>query len=556
MGRVLLILAVLASLCGLTFFWTLGAAEPPADFTFVNRGEVRTLDPNRMSWLEDIRIGYALWEGLYALDPATLQPIPGAAGQIDISDDRLTYTFHIRPDARWSNGDAVLAGDFVFAWRRMLDHPGDYSYLFDAIAGAKAYRAAIAAKQPADFATVGIQIIDPHTLRVRLAWPIPYFPDLCAFPPYWPLHQASMQPFLDPASGSYQSTFTRPPHLVTNGPFSLTRWEFRRRMRLQANPFYWDRGHVKSKVIEVLPAEDTMWGFLKYESKAADWLPDAAGAIGSELWKQKRPDLHVYPAFATYFYSLNCRPTLSSGKPNPLADVRVRRALSMAIDRRPIVSTITRLGERPAAHFIPPGIFSGYQSPPGSEYNPQEAARLLAEAGYPAGQGFPAITILFNTEFQHGDIAQLIRRQWLENLGIDVGLEGVEVKLFRQRLQKKDYAIARATWYGDYNDPSTFTDKYRSTSENNDAGWTSLDYDALCDRALAQADPALRLNLFRQAEQLLLDQQPIIPLYHPVNAALLHPNVKGIELTPRNFTQLKSVSVEKVPPTQKNPSPP
>lgn len=545
MGRVLVILAVLAALCATTFLWTLGATDRPADFTFINRGELRTLDPNRMSWLEDIRVGYALWEGLYALDPKTLQPIPGSAGQIDLTPDRRTYTFHIRPEARWSSGDALKAGDFVFAWRRMLEHPGDYSYLFDVISGAKAYKAAFAAGRKPDFSTVGIELLDDRTLRVRLDWPVPYFPDLCAFAPFWPLHEPSMRDFWDDKTHAYKTTFTRPPYLVTNGPFRLTKWEFRRRMRLEANPNYWDIANVRSRVIEILPAEDTMWGFLKYESGAANWLPDAAGAIGAELWAKKRPDLHVFPAFGTYFYTFNCREKFSDGSPNPLADARVRMALSLAIDRRPIVETITRLGERPAGHFIPPGVFPTYQSPPGVEYDPKRAAELLAQAGYPGGRGFPSISILFNTEFHHGDVAQMIRRQWLENLGIDVGLEGVEVKLFRQRLQRKDYAIARASWYGDYNDPSTFTDKYRSTSENNDADWISKPFEQLCDAALAEPDSARRMELFRQAEELLLQQQPIIPLYHPGNVCLFRPNVKGIYLTPQNMVQLKAVYVEK-----------
>ena len=574
MGRVLVILAVLAALCATTFLWTLGTAESPADFTFVNRGELRTLDPNRMSWLEDIRIGYALWEGLYALEPKTLEPIPGAASEIDLTPDRRGYTFHIRPEARWSNGDPLKAGDFVFAWRRMLEHPGDYSYLFSCIRGARQYQQAYAVLQQrydkekpgrwsvtssnqalfvpdprptgdAEFASVEIAIPDDKTLVVSLDSPVPYFPDLCAFPPFWPLHEPSMREFWNDQTHAYDTKFTRPPYLVTNGPFRLTKWEFRRRMRLEANPNYWDIAHVKSRVIEVLPAEDAMWGFLKYESGAADWLPDAAGAIGAELWAQKRPDLHVYPAFGTYFYTLNCREKFSNGTPNPLADVRVRLALSMAVDRRSIVQTITRLGEQSAGHFIPVGVFPTYHSPPGVEYDPKRAAELLAAAGYPGGRGFPAIGILFNTEFHHGDVAQMIRRQWLENLGIDVGLEGVEVKLFRQRLQQKDYAIARASWYGDYNDPSTFTDKYRSTSENNDAGWISKPFDQLCDAALAEPDSARRMDLFRQAEQLLLQQQPIIPLYHTVNVCLFRPNIKGLELTPRNMVQLKSVYVEK-----------
>src|SRR5688500_3001365 len=218
MGRMLLIpLAVLALLAGSLVWSGAGGVERRADFTFINRGEIGTLDPNRMSWLQDIRVGYALWEGLYAHDPQTLEPVPGAAASVDINSDKTVYTFHLRPEGRWSNGDPVTAGDFVFAWRRMLESPGDYTYLLHYIRGAQQYQqafhneeAAVAAK--ADFASVGVHVLDPLTLRVTLKHPVAFFPDICAFPPMFPLNERSMRPFArtDDKTGrvSYDKAFT------------------------------------------------------------------------------------------------------------------------------------------------------------------------------------------------------------------------------------------------------------------------------------------------------------------------------------------------------------
>lgn len=543
MLRVTLILLALVLLLFGAFTWSSSARDPRADFTFINRGEIGTLDPNRMSWSQDIRVGYALWEGLYTLDPLTLEAIPGVAEKIDISEDKRVYTFHLRHDARWGNGDEVLADDFVFAWRRMLEQPGDYTYLFHAIRGARKYQEDFAAARRdritlPDFADVGIELLDGRTLRVTLENPMTYFPDLCAFVPFWPLHRASME-----AAEQQGLSFTRPPHLVTNGPYKLVSWNFREKLRLEQNAYYWDRANVKSRTIDVLIGPEPMWAFLKYQAGAADWLTDATGSIGAELYQQKRSDMHVVQGFGTYMYKLNCLAKLPSGQTNPLADARVRLALSLAIDRQGIVDMITRLGEPVAATFVPPGVFAGYRSPAGVQFDPNEAKRLLAEAGYPGGAGFPQVSIMFNSEFHHGDVAQYIRRQWMEHLGVTVTLEPLEIKTFREKLHSTAYSIARASWMGDYNDISTFLDCYRTGSENNDTGWGNSEYDRLLDEATREPDQAKRLRLFEQAEDLLMKEQPIVPLYHYVNAAMFRDNVKGLSMHPRNTVIFKQIEV-------------
>jgi oligopeptide transport system substrate-binding protein len=601
MLRLLIIPVALLALLGGMMFWSGGATRQKADFSFINRGEIGTLDPNRMSWMQDIRLGYALWEGLYALDPKTLDAVPGCA-EVEVSPDKTVYTFHIRPTAKWSNGDDVLARDFYFAWRRMLEEPGDYTYLLHSIKGSEEYekafpdyvKARTAAYEqwdkekdalgphaapppepkvnpPADISGLALFPADPRMLRVTLTQPVAFFPDVVAFPPMFPLNEKSMEEFLDKNAFQhtgrriYDKEFTRPPKLVTNGAYRLQSWEFKRRLRIEANPYYWDRANVKSKVIDQVSAEDPQWAYEMYNSGGVDWLSEIPGDIGAELkakGEQARADnparrlkglppldehrdLHVFTSFGTYFYSFNCQPKLNNGAMNPFADVRVRRALTMVVDKKEIVDTITRLGEQPATTYIPVGAFPRYHSPEGIPRDVEKARQLLAEAGYPQGRGFPSVSLLFNNEGQHGPIAENVHRQWQDKLGIDIRLEGIEIKQFRDRLHSKDYAVCRASWYGDYNDPSTFTDKYLPDGGNNDSGWNNDAYADLCKKAGTEPDADKRLRYFEQAEKVLLDEAPILPIYSYVNSYLFRDNVTGLPLNSRAMVMFKSIEVKR-----------
>jgi oligopeptide transport system substrate-binding protein len=525
----------------------LSRAADKADFIFVNRGDVGTLDPNRMSWMQDIRIGYALWEGLYALDSDSLDPVPGAAEKIDISDDKLTYTFHLRANGKWSNGDPVTPADFVFAWKRMLQEPGDYTYLLFYIQGAREYSEAYE-KDPrsAKWETVSVKTPDERTIVVTLENPTPFFPDIVAFPPMFPLNEKTLAPFkhVDPQSGrtTYDAAFAQPPNLVTNGPFTLTRWQLRVGQTLTKNPYYWDVKNVLCNTIESQNYDDPLLAFQKYEQGEVDWLADTTGDIAAQLRDAGRKDIKIFPSFGTYFYTFNCSPTLNGGRTNPFADVRVRQALTMAIDKRPIVRNVTKLGEEITSLYVPP-TFPNYKRPTGLAFDVKKAKELLADAGYPNGENFPSVKLMFNTEFNdHKLIAEIVSRQWKKNLNINVELDGMEIKQFQTRLHGKDYDVSRASWYGDYNDVSTFTDKYRSDSLNNDSAWSNAQYDQLLDAATKERDPQKRLDLLAQAEQILVTEVPIIPLYHYVNKYAFRDNVKGIPLNPRNMVVFKRVT--------------
>lgn len=557
-------LALLALLAG-AVVWSNKDLGAPADFSFINRGENKTLDLGVMSWMQDIRIAYALYEGLYTPDPVTLRPIPGCADHTTANDAKTVYTFHIRSDAKWSNGDDLVAGDFVFAWRRLIEQPAEYSYLFDYVKGARAYSDAFSqwkqaidqwaksgakgTRPPAPPFDVGVEAVNAKTLKVTLEHPLAILPELCAFPCFFPQYERCMHAFRQMDStgsyvASYDQTFTRPPNLVTNGPYKLTEWSFKRRVRLAASDYYWDRKHVKSRIIDELYADDPLAQYRIYEAGNTDWLADVDGDMAADLLAQGRTDVKLIPAFGTYFYDFNCDPNFKDGSPNPFADRRVRRAFTMALDKTPIVQNVTRTGEPIATTYIPRGVFPDYKSPPGLPYDVAAARRLLAEAGYPGGAGFPHVTILFNNDFpQHGDIAQVVRRQWQVNLGVEVSLEGEELKVYADRLNRHEFAVGRGSWYGDYDDPSTFTDVYKATSQNNNPDWKNARYDALLKKAEYEKDPKTRFDILSQAENILLEDAPIMPMYQYVGRYLIHDNVHGIPLDPRQMVMLHAVEV-------------
>jgi oligopeptide transport system substrate-binding protein len=552
MGRLLIIPLVLLLLLAGAVVWSGGSSEHPADFRFISVRDINTLDINQMSYLQDIRITYAIREGLYSYDGMTLEPIPAVATGFDLSADKRVYTFHLRPEVRWSNGDPVVAGDFLFAWKRMLDSPAEYTYLHYYIQGAEEYVTRGARGEPVDIKTVGIEAVDPHTFRVTLHDPVPFMLDLMAYTPFYPLHEKSMEKFkqVDAATGkvTYNQSFTRPPDVVTNGAFNLVAWDFRQRLRLEQNPFYWDKGNVKSRSIEMLVVEDALSQVLLYDAGKADWLSSVPSEVAPELLAVNRPDFHTFAGFGTEYLSLMVKPTFNNGQKNPLADMRIRHALAMTIDKDAIVKNITRMGEKPSTTFIPPEIFTplGWRSTPGIPYDPARAKQLLAEAGYPNGGTLPGVTYLFRSGLPTSkEMAQLLARQWKQKLNLDIPLENQETKTVRERLNNHDYSICVSDWIGDYNDPSTFTDMYLSNSDNNNCGWISAEYDRLCHDAAKEIDAQKRLRLLEKAEQILNREAPIVGLFVLTNQYMFRDNVHGINLQPRNTVIFKGVYVDK-----------
>jgi oligopeptide transport system substrate-binding protein len=641
MLRILLIPLGLLALLIAALAWSGGTAQKRAEFTFINRGDIITLDLNEMSYMQDFRLTYGIREGLYQLEPDTLLPIPAGAVSHEVSEDKKVWTFHLRPEARWSNGDPLTARDYAFSWRWMLEQPGEYTYLFYYIKGAENYKNALAKhfespeKEPAPrFADVGIETPDPYTFRVTLTNPVPYMLELLAFPPFYPRHERSMVPFrefaerdamegfakhlkdndrdistmtLDEVRGalpayiatiggsddakviqrmidtghirhSYRWDYTRPPHVVTNGPYVLTDWDFKVRLWLEKSDTYWDKANVKSDTIEMVVNENPLSKFLQYETGQVDWDADVPGELAAELRAKGRKDLRAAPAFGTAFLTFLCRPELPpnlGGGPNPLVDVRVRQALAMSFDRQFIVDNVTRMGELPARTYIPPDgtlkdyVFRDADDPqkhysdeelrqmlaspgglsgpgPGLPYDVERARKLLADAGYPGGRGFPRLPITYNTDSPaRTKIVQRLQVDWKRNLGIDVELRGVELKTYRDEVTNKQYAISTVAWYGDYPDASTYTDKYKSDSLQNDAAYEVPAYDELLKQAEQEPDATQRLRMLAEAEHMLNTQVPIAPIYHYVNVNLTHDNVHGCEPNGRNITVFKHVWVDR-----------
>ena len=425
---------------------------------FISEGAIDTLDPQGTSWLIDFRVIECLFEPLLRVDPATGELEPAAAVALpEVSADGRTYTFTLREDAKWSTGAALRSIDFVYAWRRaiMPDLGADYSGLFLEIEGAEAFSrwraeqlsqvaaqkveanaAWLQAKQ--HFAdTVGLSTPDDRTLIVRLRRPVAYFNELAAFAAFMPVHAASAKTFesVDPKSGVVKlklDYFKDPKALVGNGPYQLTRWIAEQELVVDANPHYWARARVANARVVVQVVVDTGTALLRYEKGEADWYPGvptaesqaaelvAAGRAGD------RSDVHYGPAAGTYFYLFNCNPQVD-GRSNPLADPRVRRALSMAVDRTLLVENVTRLNQPVAKTFVPPGTIDGYNPPvdAGIGYDPEGAQALLAEAGYPGGQGLTGLSIMANSGGGHEKPALAIAKMWERALGLSVSVEEV-----------------------------------------------------------------------------------------------------------------------------------
>ena len=535
---------------------TTAARGQDAELVYATRGPITVLDPNQMSWMQDIQVGQEVFEGVYRLDPTTpdLKPRLGAASDVRVSDDGLTWDITIRDDAKWSNGEDVLASDFAFALQRNLREWRDYSYLIaEYVEGAREYYEAYASDpRSADFSAVGVEATGDKALRITLKHPITFFRDLLAFTVYWPQDESAMEPFKQTdAAGrvTYDAKWTNAGNISTNGPYTLRAWQPGVDLTMEMNPHYWDRGNVKSRTIKAVTNDNAGLALQQYEDGQIDWLTDSEPDIIRGLLSQGRggKDVFVFPGYGTYFYSFNCQPTLPGGGENPFADKRVRQALTMAVDKKPVVENVTRLGEPTTENYVPfvePSFFPGFPHPYGLPHDVNAAKQLLAQAGYPDGRGFPAgITLLYDTNVKtHGDVAQILVKQWKDKLGVNIELEPIENAQFKQRLGSQQYALARASWYGDYMDISTFTDKYLSYSDNNDAKWDNPRYDELCQQALRTADPEARYDLLSEAEEILLTEAPILPLYHYVNYFLHHEYVEGVPQNGRKMVSMMDIS--------------
>ncbi len=514
--------------------WFVAFCSPPfidtalADeqiFRIANMAEPEYLDPAMITGVVESNIVRNLFEGLCEYDPRDLSPIPGVAERWTISEDGLTYTFHLRKDARWTNGDPVTAHDFVYSWERVLNPAtaSRYAYQLYYVKNGEAYNKG----KIKDPKALGLAAPDDYTFVVTLENPTPFFLHLVLVETLRPVHRATVE--------KYGREWTRPEHIVSNGPFRLVTWIPQRKIVLKRNERYWDAASVKLEEAHFFPIDDQETALKKYMAGEVDWTRETPNAKTDLL--RKNPDFHADPYLGTYFYRLNVtRP--------PLDDVRVRRALGMSIDKEKITRFVTKAGEQPTDSYTPPGI-KGYVPPKGPGFDVKEAQRLLAEAGYPGGAGFPVLELQYNTSENHKRIAQVVQQMWKKNLGIRIALVNLEWQVYLKNQKRLDYDISRSGWIGDYPDPNTFLDLFVTGRGNNNTGWSNPRYDELIALAGREMDPEKRLGYFAEAEKILLEEMPIIPVYIYTRNYMIRPYVKGFYNNLLDIHPLKFVSIEK-----------
>lgn len=487
-------------------------AEARADLVFVNPSEPSTLDPALASDQASGRVITSLFEGLMRWNEAG-QAEPGVAEAVpEVSADGRQYTFRLRADARWSTGEAVTAGDFIASWERVLnpETAADYVTLLHVIRNAKPYSEGTLT----DFSQVGVAAPDARTLVVTLEQPAPYFTDLCAFTTYCPVHVRSLE-----AAGPRA---WEPEHLVGNGPYRLAEWRLNYRVVLERSPTYWDREAVALRRVEMRTISNAVSALNYFVTGTADLAMDKNGVPATLVDSLRRqPYFHSGPMLATGFMRFNC-----AAAGSPFTDPRVRRAFGLCLDRQRVVERVTRMGEPPAYSLVPPGCGDGYEPPrPDPMYDVAEARRLLAEAGYPGGRGFPLVRYLFPILETDQALAVEIQAMWENALGVKILPQKQEWKVYLDSMRKTNYDICRSSWVGDYNDPNTFLDMFLSGSGNNRTGWRNSDYDSLIAAAGDESDRSKRYALFQRAESLLIQTHAVIsPVWHFVGVQFYWPD--------------------------------
>ncbi len=476
--------------------------------------EPAALDPHLTTGLTEFNVMVALMEGLVTVDSETTEIRPGVAASWEISEDGKTYTFFLDPEACWSNGDIVTAHDFLFSFERILTPKlgAPYAYMLHAMRGAKAFNKG----ETKDFSTVGAYALEASTLIIELESPTPYFLSLLTHNTWWPVHPPTI---LEHGTATDRiSKWTRAENYVGNGPFKLEHWRLNHSIVVQKNPYYRASDTVNLNRIHFLP--------INTDSEERAFRADQLHMTSSvpihrlDWYRTHYPEnLRIYNALGVYYYILN------TTKP-PLDDPRVRKALAYSIDRNALTENVLKADQQPAYHFTPPNT-GGYTANVRLSYDPEKARKLLAEAGFPGGAGFPEFELLFNTSEAHHTIAIAIQQMWKKELGIDVQLHNQEWKAYLSTREAKTFDIVRAAWFGDYNDPYTFLSLGESDNGNNHSGWEQPQYDKLMEQTTTTADAKMREELFQQAEKLLIEEMPIIPIYFYVSSKLVDETVQG-----------------------------
>ncbi|CAH6808534.1 oligopeptide ABC transporter periplasmic binding protein [Vibrio chagasii] len=481
-----------------------------------NGTEVATIDPHKSQGVPESHVIRDLLEGLVNQD-GDGNTIPGVAESWETTDNK-TFTFHLRKDAKWSNGDPVTAQDFVYSWQRAVDpataSPYAWYMEYTKMANAKDI---VAGKK--DKSELGVKAVDANTLVVELETAVPYFVMMMGHTTMKPVHKATVE--------KYGDQWTKPEHFVGNGAFSVDKWVVNERLVLKRNEQYWDNDKTVLNKVTFLPIENQVAEMNRFLSGEIDFTNELPTEHFKRLQKEHAEDVSVAGNLCTYYYIFNT-------KKAPFDDVRVRQAISYAIDRDIVTGAILAQGQKPA-YFLTPEITAGF-NPELPAYGKMsqkernaEAERLLAEAGY--GKDNPLkFNLLYNTSENHKKIAVALGSMWKKTLGLSVTLENQEWKTYLSSKDSGDFEVARAGWCGDYNEASSFLTLMKSNNTTGGVHYDSAAYDQIIDKALNSTSEEEREALYLEAEKLMANDMPIAPIYQYVKSRLLNPHVGGFPI--------------------------
>ena len=451
-----------------------------------------------------------------------LKPAPVIARSWDILDGGRRIVFHLRDDVLWSDGKKVRAQDFEYSWKRLLDPKtaSQYAYFLFDIENAQEYHE----RKLTDGSAVGVQAQDDFTLAVRLRHPASYFLAITTFEATFPQRQDIIEKF--------DSRWTEPENIVTNGPFLLSSWKHENEIQLSANPNYF-RGRPSMAQVMMLMVKEKTTAVAMYEQGQLDFLDDhSIPALEKNRLAKQRGFKRVAQLRGEYYgFAVDRR---------PFHDPRVRKAFAMAIDRS-IFPRILHGGEEPASSWIPPGMLA-HNRKIGLSFNPPEARRLLREAGYPEGKGFPHVTLGYDSDEDRKLVAEAVQAMWQRNLGVVVALENQEWKVYLKKLQNDPFPVFRDGWGADYPDPDNFMKLFTSNSGNNHLRWKNNRYDQLVDSAAREFDARKRVKLYDEAQRILCETHlPMVPLYWRTESTLLNPQFTGLEMNSMGRLDLRYV---------------
>lgn len=479
-----------------------------------NGAELQSLDPHKIEGVPESNVNRDVLEGLVTSDlQGHVEPAVAESWE---NKDFTVWTFHLRKDAKWSNGDPVTAGDFVYSWRRLADPQTASPYeSYLQYAQITNIDDIISGKKKPD--TLGVKAIDDHTLEVTLSSPVPYLVKLLAHPSMSPVPQKVVEKFGE--------KWTQPANWVGNGAYKVKNWVINEHLVLERNPLYWNNAKTVINQVTYLPISSEVTDVNRYRAGETDMTYNNLPIeLFQKLKKEIPQEVHVDPYLCTYYYEIN-------NQKAPFTDARVRTALKLGLDRDIIVNKVKAQGDLPAYGFTPPYIDGAKLTAPewftwSQDKRNEEGRKLLAEAGYTKDKPL-TFSLLYNTSDLHKKLAIAVASIWKKNLGVDVKLENQEWKTFLDTRHQGNFDVARAGWCADYNEPTSFLNVLQSNSSNNSSHYKSPAYDKLITDALKTTSDDARSGAYQQAEQQLDKDSVIVPVYYYVNARLVKPYVGG-----------------------------